>query len=154
MHSLSGLLHASHRLPSMEYEGLLRATLVLTRDHRQVEEAFRRMAFNVLAHNRDDHVKNFSYLMGRDGTWRLAPAYDLVFSSGPGGEHTMSVAGEAKRPTGRDMLRVAADCGVAASRAREIIEEVREAVARWPELARATGVPAETIRLIGRKMAS
>jgi len=144
MHTLSGLFHASHRIPSMEYEGLLKATMALTKDYRQVEEAFRRMAFNVLAHNRDDHVKNFSYLMDRSGEWRFAPAYDIVFSQGPRGEHTMAVAGEAARPTERDMLRVAEDCDVDLRRAREILREVREAVNRWPRFALDTGVSGET----------
>jgi serine/threonine-protein kinase HipA len=152
MHTLGGLLHASHRVPSVDYEGFLKATLILTRDQRQVEEAFRRMVFNVLAHNRDDHVKNFSYLMGRDGVWRLSPAYDLVFSEGPGGEHTMAVAGEARRPTERDMLRVAETCDVGARRAREIVHEVRSGVAEWPAAARATGVSAETMRRIGKEI--
>lgn len=140
MHTLSGLLHASHRLPSLDYVGLLRATLELTKDHRQMEEAFRRMAFNVLAHNRDDHVKNFSFLMDRSGVWRLAPAYDLVFCEGPGGEHTMAVAGEALRPGERDMLRVAEDCDLELRRAKEIVQEVRDAVAEWRRFARDTDV--------------
>jgi serine/threonine-protein kinase HipA len=154
MHTLSGLLHASHRIPSMDYEGFLRATRSLTRDQRQVDEAFRRMAFNVLAHNRDDHVKNFSYLMRRDGQWRLTPAYDLVFSEGPRGEHTMAVAGEAANPTVSDMLRVASACDVDDAAARRIIEQVREAVHRWPELARSTGVPEPTIAEIGRALST
>lgn len=149
-HTLSGLLHASHRLPSMEYEGFLKATRILTKDQRQVEEAFRRMAFNVLSHNRDDHVKNFSYLMDRSGTWSLAPAYDLVFSEGPRGQHTMAVAGEAERPTERDMLRVAEDCDVDSRRAREIIQQVRDAVGLWSRLARVTAVSDATARRIGR----
>jgi serine/threonine-protein kinase HipA len=149
MHTLSGLLHASHRIPSMDYEGFLRATRSLTRDERQVEEAFRRMVFNVLAHNRDDHVKNISYLMRRSGKWRLAPAYDLVFSQGPRGEHTMAVGGEARRPSEVDMLRVAGSCDVDPARAREIIEQVRQAVYRWPEFAKPTGVPRSTISEIG-----
>jgi serine/threonine-protein kinase HipA len=153
MHTLSGLLHASHRLPSLEYEGFLKATLILTKDQRQVEEAFRRMAFNVLAHNRDDHVKNFSYLMDRDGVWRLAPAYDLVFSEGPRGQHTMAVAGEAERPTERDMLRVAEDCDVDLRRAREIVQQVRDAVRQWSRFASATGVSAATARRIGSVVA-
>lgn len=148
MHTLSGLFHASHRIPSMEYEGLLKATMALTRDHRQMEEAFRRMAFNVFAHNRDDHVKNFSYLMDRSGAWRFAPAYDIVFSQGPRGEHTMAVAGEAARPTERDMLKVADDCDVDRRRAREIIRQVRDAVNRWPRLALDTGVSGETVSRI------
>jgi len=149
MHTLGGLFHASHRLPSMEYEGFLKATLSLTKDQRQVEEAFRRMAFNVLAHNRDDHVKNFSYLMDRNGGWRLSPAYDLVFSEGPRGQHTMAIAGEAERPTERDMLRVAEDCNVDTHGAREIIQEVRDAVKQWPSFAKDTGVTVATARRVG-----
>jgi len=148
MHTLSGLFHASHRVPSMEYEGLLKATMVLTKDYRQMEEAFRRMAFNVFAHNRDDHVKNFSYLMDRSGEWRFAPAYDIVFSQGPRGEHTMAVAGEAARPTERDMLRVAEDCDVDLRRAWEIMREIREAVNQWPRFALDTGVSGETVSRI------
>ncbi|MDQ3919856.1 MAG: type II toxin-antitoxin system HipA family toxin [Acidobacteriota bacterium] len=148
MHTLSGLFHASHRIPSMEYEGLLKATMALTRDRRQMEEAFRRMAFNVFAHNRDDHVKNFSYLMDRSGEWRFAPAYDIVFSQGPRGEHTMAVAGEAARPTERDMLRVAEDCDVDVRRAREIMREVRDAINQWPRFALDTGVSGETVSRI------
>lgn len=144
MHTLGGLLHASHRLPSLDYEGLLRATLELTKDHRQMEEAFRRMAFNVLAHNRDDHVKNFSFLMDRAGAWRLAPAYDLVFCEGPRREHTMAVAGEAVRPTEHDMLRVAEACDVDVRRAREIVQHVRDVVGQWSRFARDTGVTKAT----------
>jgi serine/threonine-protein kinase HipA len=150
MHTLGGLLHAGHRLPSLEYEGFLKATLILTRDQRQVEEAYRRMAFNVLAHNRDDHVKNFSYLMDRTGVWELAPAYDLVFSEGPRGQHTMAVAGEAERPGEKEMMRVAGDCDVDPGRAKEIIQEVRNAVGQWSRFARATGVSTTTSRRIAR----
>jgi serine/threonine-protein kinase HipA len=153
MHSLGGLWHASHRVASIDYEGFLKTTLALTRDLRQVEEAFRRMVFNVAAHNRDDHVKNFSFLMTMDGTWTLAPAYDLTFSEGPGRQHTMDVAGEAERPGDRDMLRVAEACDVSARTARSIIQQVREAVERWPEFARAAGVPDETARQIRRLLA-
>jgi len=153
MHTLSGLLHASHRIPSMDYEGFLRTTRALTRNQLQVEEAFRRMVFNVIAHNRDDHVKNFSFLMRRDGDWRLAPAYDLVFSEGPRGEHTMSIAGEARHPSEQDMLKVAASGDVGPARAREIVAQVRHAAERWPEFARSSGVPEASLREIGRVIA-
>ena len=149
MHTLGGLLHASHRIPSLEYEGFLKATLLLTKDQRQVDQAFRRMVFNVLTHNRDDHVKNVSFLMNRQGEWRLAPAYDLVFSEGPYGHHTMAVAGEAERPGDADMLRVAETGDVDPRRAREILQEVEQAVGEWPRWAASTGVPAETVRRIG-----
>jgi serine/threonine-protein kinase HipA len=152
MHTLGGILHASHRLPSLDYEGLLLATLELTKDHRQMEEAFRRMAFNVFAHNRDDHVKNFSYLMDRGGRWRFAPAYDLVYSEGPGGEHTMAVAGEARNPAERDMLGVAERCDLDASRASRILQQVQSAVQEWSRFARETGVTRDTERRIHRRI--
>lgn len=154
MHSLGGLWHASHRVASMDYEGFLKTTRLLTRDQRQVEEAFRRMVFNVAAHNRDDHVKNFSFLMGMDGTWTLAPAYDLTFAEGPGRQHTMDVAGEASRPGDREMLRVAELCDVDSRRGRDIIAEVRSAVEQWPRFAEAFEVPDETVRQIRRLMAT
>ena len=142
-HSLGGLLHASHRMPSMDYDGFLRATFVLTRDHAQVEQAFVRMVFNVVAHNRDDHVKNFSYLMMPDGEWTLAPAYDLVFSAGINGWHTTSVAGEAEHPGEEDMLRVAENASIPRSRATEVIRRARDVVGAWPSYADAAGVPGE-----------
>ncbi|HEX8431011.1 MAG TPA: type II toxin-antitoxin system HipA family toxin [Longimicrobium sp.] len=148
MHTLGGLLHASHRVPSMEYDGFLRATLALTRDQREVVEAYRRMVFNVLAHNRDDHVKNFSYLMDANGVWRLAPAYDLVFSDGPGGEHTMAVGGEAREPSERDLLGVAEENAIDLPQARVIIQEVESAVRDWPRFARSTRVSVATTRRI------
>jgi serine/threonine-protein kinase HipA len=117
-----------------------------------MEEAFRRTTFNVLAHNRDDHVRNFSYVMDRSGSWRFAPAYDLVYWEGPGGEHTMAVAGEARHPSERDMLRVAEECGVDPMRAREILQQVRTAVQEWSRLARESGVARETERRIARRI--
>jgi serine/threonine-protein kinase HipA len=124
--------------------------MLWTKDQRQLEEAFRRMVFNVLAHNRDDHVKNFSYLMKRSGAWTLTPAYDLVFSDGPGGQHTMAVSGEAIRPAARDMLRVAEECDVDLRRAREILQQVQDTVGNWPQFAREMGVGKATERRIGK----
>jgi serine/threonine-protein kinase HipA len=141
-HTLGGLLHASHRVPSLDYEGFLKATLALTKDHRQLDEAYRRMAFNVLAHNRDDHVKNFSYLMRPDGTWHLAPAYDLIYSAGINGWHTMDVAGEAQDPKLEHMVHLADATGIRRSDALALIERVQEAIEMWPEFALVSGVPA------------
>ena len=148
VHTLSGLLHANFRMPVVQYDGLLAATRIVTKDDREVKEAFRRMAFNVVAHNRDDHSKNFSYLMDGLGEWRLSPAYDIVFSNGPNGEHSMDIAGEARNPTAADMLKLASQTGIDARNAVEIIEQVRDAVSRWPEFASAFGVPAERIGAI------
>ena len=154
MHTLAGLWHASHRVASMDYEGFIRTTRALTRDERQVEEALRRMAFNVVAHNRDDHVKNLSFLMDPEGAWTLSPAYDLTFAEGPGRQHTMDVAGEAERPGDRDMLRVAERCDVDVRRAKQMIERTREAVAQWPRFGAEAGVPDRVIADIKHVLAS
>ncbi|MDF1834986.1 MAG: HipA domain-containing protein, partial [Alteraurantiacibacter sp. bin_em_oilr2.035] len=131
MVSLGGAVEASPHMPSLDYDGFLRATLAITRDVRDVEQAFRRLVFNVLAHNRDDHVRQHAFLMDGKGVWSLAPAFDLTFSHGPGGEHYMAVLGE-----GRDITRTHVEAlgerhGIAAKRIAAIVDEVRAALASW-----------------------
>ncbi len=153
MHSFGGLLHASHRLPSLDYDTVLRTTQSLTRDRRQVDEMIRRMVFNVIAHNRDDHTKNTSYLMDRTGTWTLSPAYDLVFSYGPGGEHSMAVGGEGRSPTLDDLLRVTAPWGTTEeSLIRDVVRPIQEVVDAWPEFAKATDVPHSEMARISEEL--
>lgn len=127
VHSLCGLLHADHRIPSLDYVGALAAVHRLTGDYRQVIQMYRRMVLNIVAHNQDDHTKQVSLRMDRRGCWTLAPAYDLTFAEGPGGEHSMAVAGEG-RPGRADMLRVADQCGIPLREANPIIEEITEVV--------------------------
>ncbi len=141
VHTFGNLIQSNFRVPSADYADLLRATSLLTRDHRDVLRAFRRMAFNVLAHNRDDHVKNFAFIMdGARGEWTLSPAYDLVYAAGPGGEHSMTLAGEGRNPGLAHLTRLAAQAGVARPRAAAVIDEARAAVNRWEEFAVAAGV--------------
>jgi serine/threonine-protein kinase HipA len=91
--------------------------------------------------NRDDHVKNFAFILDdATGDWALAPAYDLTHTPGPGGEHTMTVAGEGAAPGRPHILRLAEQAGIARSQAEGIIDEVRAALARWGELAAGAGV--------------
>ena len=129
VHTACGLLHASHRLPTLDYENLLRLTYVLTRNHADVEEMVRRMVFNVKCGNRDDHSKNFSFLLTADHEWRLAPAYDLTPSSGLNGEHTAMVNGKGRNITDDDLIAAAASCGVSKSKTKLMISEVENAVA-------------------------
>ena len=153
VHTLAGLLHADFRLPSLDYEAYLRATLHLTRDHTAVVEAFRRMVFNVLACNRDDHARNFAFLMEPDGTWRHTPAYDLTFSPGPGGEHTMSVAGEGRAPGRRQFAELAAKMSVEPRARDAIFEQVEAAVAEWPAFAAQAGVEDALVGEVQRRLA-
>ncbi|NED99923.1 type II toxin-antitoxin system HipA family toxin [Phytoactinopolyspora halotolerans] len=135
MHTLSGLLHATHRAPSVDYDALLTVTARLTRDYRAVLEAFRRMVFNIAVHNRDDHTKNFSFLMDSTGRWSLSPAYDVTFSAGPGGEHTLAVDGEGRDPRRDHVLAVAARAEIKHRDAQAVLDAVNAAIARWDEFA-------------------
>ncbi len=140
VHTFGNLIHANFRVPSCDYRQLLEVTRILTRNHPDVLECYRRMAFNVLTHNRDDHVKNFAFRMTAAGDWQLAPAYDLVFSPGPGGEHSMTIDGEGRAPAMRHMLGLAEPAGIAERDAKAVLEEVASAATRWRTHAHTAGV--------------
>lgn len=142
MHTVAGLLHADHRELSLDYESIMKATLYLTRDVGQCEVQFRNAVFNVLSHNRDDHSKNFAFLMDQTGNWTVSPAYDLTFSSGPSGEHSTLVMGEGRNPTQEHLLKLAAIGDIKESKALEIIHQVLEATQNWGKFASAADVSA------------
>jgi hypothetical protein len=122
------------------YESIMKATLYLTKDVRQCEVQFRNAVFNVLCHNRDDHSKNFSFLMDSAGTWTVSPAYDLTFSSGPAGEHSSMVMGEGKSPTQNHLLKLANIGNIKKEKALEMIHQVLKATQKWHECADKAGV--------------
>ncbi len=146
----SGLLEADHRTPSLDYATLLKMTTLLTRDGRATKQMFRRMVFNVLAHNRDDHAKNHAFLMAADGMWHPTPAYDLTFSTGPGGEHSLAVAGEGRAPSEAHMLKVAADAAISRAEASDVITHVRLTIDRWPHFADQAGLPQRRINSVDK----
>jgi serine/threonine-protein kinase HipA len=148
VHTFGNLIHANFRIPSCDYRQLLDVTRILTKNHQDVLECYRRITFNVLAHNRDDHVKNFAFRMTTGGGWELAPAYDLVFSPGPGGEHTMTIAGEGRAPARSHLLKLADLTGISNREAQAILDEVATAVAHWRAHARRAGVWAKTAKVI------
>jgi serine/threonine-protein kinase HipA len=148
MQTASGLLNADHRLPSLTYNDLLKLTRALTRDQKAVDQVFIRMAFNILAHNRDDHTKNHSFLMDANGEWTVSPGYDLTYSVGPGGEHSMAISGEGRRPTLDHILAAAKDGGIVESKVIEMIDKTAAAIRRWPDLAERHGVSPPTIASI------
>ena len=147
MVSLSGAIEARASLPS-SYDTFLRATHAITRHAEDVAAAFRRMVFNVLACNRDDHTRQHSFLMSARGDWRLAPAYDLTFAAGPGGEHYLDIEGEGRHPTKDHVRSLGQRHGLSDRLIEEIIEAVRAAVAAWPRFARETGVTARSQKMI------
>lgn len=152
MHTIAGLLHADHQEPSLDYESIMKATLYLTKDIRQCEIQFKNAVFNVLSHNRDDHSKNFSFLMDKQGQWTVSPAYDLTFSSGPFGEHATMIIGEGKNPTKEHLLKLAALCSIKNDKALDIINHVLKATEKWCDFATKAGVSSLQIKNIKKAL--
>jgi serine/threonine-protein kinase HipA len=150
MHSLGGLIHADHRSPSLDYDTVLRVTLALTRNIQDAEKAYALACFNVLAHNRDDHVKNFSFLLNARNEWIFAPAYDLVFSYGPGGEQSMLVMGEGRNPGMAQLQALGKQHGI--RNAPEILAKVERAVANWPHYAELADVSRKSTKDVAGKI--
>lgn len=119
----SALLNEPITPPKMEYHNLLQLTGYLTQSPKAVEQQFRRMAFNVFAHNMDDHARNFSFIC-RDGEWSLAPAYDLT-NDATLGEHASTINFKGI-PTDEDMITVGMNIRMSRERCQQIIEEVKE----------------------------
>jgi len=129
MMSVSALLETSHRIPSLDYNSLMKLTLELTKDYSEVEKMYRLMCFNVFSHNRDDHSSNFSFLFDTaKKKWKMAPAYDLTHSSSIGGEHATCINGNGRNPSKTDLLAVAKKIGISKSKANQITELVQQTV--------------------------
>lgn len=152
MHTASGLMNADHRIPSLDYENLFRGMLALNPDVREVEKLFRLTCFNVFAHNRDDHSKNFSFLMDDAGHWAFAPVYDLTFSFGPGGEHSALVMGEGRNPTKVHLMKLAKKFQI--KKGAEIIDQVSDTISQWSTFAEQAEVSADSRKTIGRTLGS
>jgi serine/threonine-protein kinase HipA len=132
--SLSGYLQANFRIPSLDYETVLLATQRITGDQREVIKAFARCVFNVVMHNRDDHGRNFAFRMNAQGRWELSPAFDLTYSSGPGGEHCTSVAGQGTNITREHLMQIAKNSGIATKVAQQVINHNIAAAVSAPGL--------------------
>lgn len=148
MVSLAGAIEAPSDRPSTSYDLYMRATRAITRRSNDVTEMFRRMLFNLLASNRDDHTRQLAFLMDPAGDWTLAPAFDLTYAPGPGGEHYMDIEGEGRRPTRGHVRALGARHGLKTSTIDTLLEEVQAAIARWPELAAEAGVGSASLQMI------
>ncbi|MBQ8458627.1 type II toxin-antitoxin system HipA family toxin [bacterium] len=127
MVSVSGLLETSHRLPNLDYNILMKLTLELTKNYQDIEQLYRLMCFNVFAHNRDDHSKNFSFLYDENKKeWHLTPAYDLTYSSSFNGEHATTINGEGKNPTLEDIFAISKNIGIKEKQAHEIALDIKD----------------------------
>ena len=141
MHTASGIMHDNFRMSTMDYGHLMDCAYRLEKHVYAYEKIFRLAAFNVYAHNRDDHSKNFSFLMNAKGEWYLAPAYDLTFSHSAYGFHSTMVAGESKNPGRKELMKLATHFGI--KNAKTIISQVQEVISSWDGIAKETGVSNE-----------
>lgn len=136
MQSLAAFTGANYRTPgTLDYVSFLRATQMCTNDVREMGVAFKRCVFNVAFNNRDDHPKNFAYIMAQDGQWSLAPAYDVTFCEGPSGYHQMDVMGEALAISRAQMLRLAEEAEVFQNVAGIMIDEICEVASQFTDIA-------------------
>ncbi|MFT5339675.1 MAG: serine/threonine-protein kinase HipA [Cyanobium sp.] len=149
MQSLGALAHFDYNEPgSYSYEQAFLVMRQLQLPMQALEEQYRRMVFNLIARNQDDHVKNIAFLMDRDGQWSLSPAFDITWSFNPAGDwtatHQMSVNGKRDQFTRADLLAVGRSAQLKRGRAEAIAEEVIAAVRDWPLYAAEANVREES----------
>ena len=129
LHSAAGLMHDNFRLSNLDYGNLMDCAFKLEKDVRAYEKILRLASFNVFAHNRDDHSKNFAFLMDENGDWKVAPAFDLTFSSSGHGMHSTMVANESANPTKKNLMELADYFKI--KNASEIIDQVQNVIYNW-----------------------
>ena len=154
MQSLGAMAHLDfNQAGAHSYEQALGVIEQLDLGKEAVEQQFRRMAFNVVARNQDDHVKNIAFLMDRSGHWSLAPAFDVTYSYNSAGRwtnaHQMSVNGKRDGFDVGDFVVCGRNAALRRGRATEILRQVQDTVSRWPEFAAQAGVPEATTGRIG-----
>ena len=144
LQTLCGMAHFDYRIHrAYSYEQAFNVMRALRLPYSAAQEMFRRMVFNVVVRNQDDHTKNISFLMGEDGIWRLSPAYDMGYAYNPKGgwtaTHQMSINGKFDDITRQDLMTFAHQNNI--KDAAMIIDEISEVASQWPNLAAECGVP-------------
>ncbi|TMO64035.1 type II toxin-antitoxin system HipA family toxin [Pseudoalteromonas aurantia] len=154
MHSACGLLDADFRSPSLDYSDLIKASRQLCKSPAAGQLQFRRAMFNLFAANQDDHSKNWGFLQADDGSWQLAPFYDVTFSPHPFNEHATAFAGYGKAPPLKVMQKLAASAGFTNwKKAQQCIQEVVDAISQFRQLAEQHGVSKTTVLAIEKTLA-
>ena len=153
MQTLGALTHIDYNIPLMcSYEMLAMYSRKLNFDLSDIEQIYRRMVFNVLAVNCDDHVKNFSFLMNRNGEWKLSPAYDMTFAYKEGNKwisrHQMSINGKSEKITYDDLIESGINMDLKKSKCKNIAEEIKLVVTNWLSYAESANVSEKTASLI------
>jgi serine/threonine-protein kinase HipA len=143
-----------NEINAYSYEQLFETMRMMRLPYTDAEQLFRRMVFNVLARNCDDHTKNFSFIMAQDGIWKLAPAFDICHAYRPGSiwvnQHSLSINGKRQNITRYDLLQVAQKMNI--KKADAIINQVQEAVSKWDEFAIQTKVKKDLKEAIAKTL--
>lgn len=153
MLTLSGLCHYDYNNPlAYSYEQAFQAMRNLRLPYPDADQLYRRMVFNVIAANHDDHTKNISFLMDKSGLWRLSPAYNMTFTFKPShqylSQHQLSLNNKRTGITGNDLRSVAERMTI--KKSHEITDQIMEVVSRWPDYASMAGIPISQIKAIGK----
>ncbi len=127
LHTLASMEHLNFNIPAhYSYLNALKLTDFLTNDNSQIEELFKRMVFNIIGRNQDDHAKNFSFIMDEKAHWSLSPAYDITYSFGKGytKEHQMTINGKTTNINLKDLYEIADKVGISQKKVNHLVEEI------------------------------
>lgn len=155
LHSVAGLTHCNFNIPMhYSYDELFRLTRYLTGDQQDLYELYRRMVFNIIGRNQDDHAKNFAFLMDEKGTWSLSPAYDITYANGTGytKNHQLSLRGKTNDFTKKDLLEIAKLHSLKENIAKEIIEQTIEIFTTFRSRAVVLNINEESIKKIEKNL--
>ncbi len=155
MQTLGALAGIDYKIQkASSYEALFRVMKMLKLPYYQFEQQYRRALFNIIARNHDDHVKNFSFLMNKDGKWKISPAYDITYQYKDGGAwtnvHQSSISGKFDNFTRNDLLSFGKSFGI--KKANHILEEIITAVSQWPKIAKEMDIPKREINRISSNL--
>lgn len=148
IHSVAGLIHSDFRIPSLDYDDLLTLCFHITKDINEVKKLFKLAVFNLFTHNRDDHAKNFSFMLDEKNSWKLTPAYDLTFSYGVGAEHSTTYMGEGKNPRVNHLEKLALKHGI--KEFKLVIDEVKSAISEFERFAKDVELPKNESSNLGK----
>lgn len=155
LHSVAGLTHTNFNLPMhYSYDELLRLTRYLTRNQQAVNEQFKRMIFNLVGRNQDDHAKNFAFTMDKNGIWDISPAYDITYANGTGytKNHQFSLNGKVDNFTNKDIFELAKKHSIKESLAKEYLEEIIDKFSGFEKRAKELEIDKNFISIIQKEL--
>ena len=155
VHSVAGLTHCNFNVPMhYSYDELFRLTRYLTGNQQDLYELYRRMIFNIIGRNQDDHAKNFAFLMDEKGTWSLSPTYDITYANGTGytKNHQLSLRGKTNDFTKKDLLEIAKLHSLKENIAKEIIEQTIDIFSTFRSRAKELEINEESISKIEKNI--